>query len=79
MKITAVSWRELKCLKSEIGRGSLIGRWMWNEGIIIPGIEVMFLRGGSGIFKVGESGNLRFRGSGATTCLTSVDIVGNEL
>ena len=28
MKIIEVVCRELKCIKSEIGRGCLIGRWM---------------------------------------------------
>ena len=64
MKIIEVICRELKCIKSEIERGCLIGRWMWNEGVVIPGIGDMFLRGVSGIFEVGESRNLRFRGSG---------------
>ena len=73
MKIIEVICRKLKRIKSEIGRGCLIGRWMLNEGVIIPGIGDMFLRGGSRISEVGESGNLRFRGSGVTMCLTSTD------
>ena len=49
---------------------------MWNEGIVIPGIGDMFLRGGSRISEVGESGNLRFRGSGATTSTDQMVVTG---